>query len=51
MLNGSKEEPESDQTAEGEKIDLSEKPEAQEFVIDKAEIETRAQMIAETFRQ
>ena len=51
MLNGPKEGPESDQTVQGEEIDLSEKPEAQEFVIDKAEIESRAQTIAETYRQ
>ena len=49
MLNGSKEEQESDQTAVGEEINLSEKPEVQEFVIDKAEIESRAQTMAETY--
>ncbi len=49
MLNGSKEEQESDQTAVGEEINLSEKPETQEFVIDKAEIESRAQTMAETY--
>ena len=49
MLNGSKEEQESDQTAVGEEISLSEKPETQEFVIDKAEIESRVLTMAETY--
>ncbi len=51
MLNGPKEERVSEQIVAGEKTDLSEKPEAQEFVIDNAEIETRAQTMAETFGQ
>ena len=50
MLNGSQKE-QSNQTVVGEEINLSEKPEVQEFVIDKAEIESRAQTMAATYGQ